>query len=124
MSTNVAKESKLKVSGASSKRKKHGATRPGARRRANWAHDDDRIQRILDDGELVAYQEWDSGGPGAGAGRDSVYRYGRKFCVLHDAGLSRPYASIVQAVKEGGIDQINGATKRIWHRDKGVTFDR
>jgi len=107
-----------------SKPKKRGATRARQSRRADWTHDEDRIQRTLDDGELVSYQEWDSGGPGAGAGRDAVYRYGRKFCVLHDAGLSGPYASIAESVKEGAIVLINEATTRIWHRDKGITFDR
>jgi len=100
------------------------ARRGTALHRANWTHDDDLIQRILEHGELVAYQDWDSGGPGAGAGRDGVYRYGRKFCVLHDAGLSGPFTSIVKALKEGEIDVINGATRRVWHRGKGVTFDR
>ena len=35
--------------------------------------DDELSERVLEEGREVAYQDWDSGGPGAGAGRVSVY---------------------------------------------------
>jgi hypothetical protein len=116
---------KRKANRASGKAKKPRATAAATRPpRADWSDDDDLLDRILSDGEEVAYQDWDSGGPGAGAGRVSVYRYGSRFCVLHDAGMSGPYGSIGEAVKRGGVNQVNAATTTIWHREKGVTFKR
>ena len=36
---------------------------------------------------LIAEQEWDSGGPGAGAGVDYIYEFEGKYYVYHDAGI-------------------------------------
>ncbi|WP_038052059.1 hypothetical protein [Thioalkalivibrio sp. ALJ1] len=58
----------------------------------------------------VAYQDWDSGGPGAGAGRVSVYRLGDRrvgfvYFISHDAGFSDGYDDLKKACEDGWIDR-------------------
>jgi len=78
---------------------------------------------IMDlDVEEVAYQDWDSGGPGAGAGRISVYRLGndRVGCVYfgsHDAGWTEPYETLEEAAGVVGVSCTNEATREIWYED-------
>lgn len=79
--------------------------------------DEDIGERILENGEEVAYQEWDSGGPGAGAGRVSVYEYAKKFYVLNDEGMDGPFGTKAEAITAGGVNIINDATKEIWGCD-------
>ena len=76
--------------------------------------EEDVFERILEDGEEVACQDWDSGAPGAGAGRVSVYRYRDRFYVMHDAGLSGPYETKAEAISANGVDTETDATVRIW----------
>ena len=57
---------------------------------------------IREAGELVASQEWDSGGPGAGAGVVEVYEYNERFFVFHDAGVSE-YETLYEALRENGL---------------------
>ena len=66
--------------------------------------DYDMFEQISDQGSLVAYQDWDSGGPGAGAGRVSVYEYEGEFYVSHDAGIDGPH--------------------KVWDSEKGFTYRR
>lgn len=75
---------------------------------------------LLDSGllEEVAYQDWDSGGAGAGAGRVSVYQACRQYFVTHDAGCDGPYSSLDEAVTEGGINRVSDATVEIWRSDQ------
>ena len=86
--------------------------------------DDELFEQILEDGLEVAYQDWDSGGPGAGAGRDSVRLYGGVFYVFHDAGMDGPFRLMSEAIASGGIDQINDATVAVWREGSGYTFRR
>lgn len=72
----------------------------------------------------VAYQDWDSGGPGAGAGRVSVYRLGDVtvgvvYFILHDAGISQGFDNLKDACEEGWIEKVNDATRAIWVDDEG-----
>ena len=50
----------------------------------------------------MASQEWDSGGPGAGAGVVEVYEYHERFFVFHDAGVSE-YETLYEALRENGL---------------------
>jgi hypothetical protein len=76
--------------------------------------DEDLGDRIFEDGEEVAYQDWDSRGPGAGAGCISVYKYAKKFYVSHDAGIDGPFATKAEAISVGGVDRVSDATTEIW----------
>jgi hypothetical protein len=80
--------------------------------------------QLSDVGEEVFWQDWDSGGPGAGAGRVSVYRYGKDFYVEHDAGIEGPYKSKEEAADKNGVSNINDATEAIWDIDRGYIFTR
>jgi len=86
--------------------------------------DDDLFGQILENGQEVAYQDWDSGGPGAGAGRVFVLLHEGAFYVFHDAGMNGPFRSMAEAIASGGIDQITDATVAIWQVDMGYTFRR
>lgn len=79
---------------------------------------------ILEDGKEVAYQDWDSGGPGAGAGRVSVFEYEGLFYVFHDAGMEGGYATIDEAMDKNGVVTVNNATVSIWRKDQGYIFLR
>lgn len=75
--------------------------------------------RILEEGELVAYQDWDSGGPGAGAGRVSVYLFEGRYYGFHDAGMEGPFEDKVAAIDAVGLDCVTDATRRIWGVEGG-----
>ena len=79
--------------------------------------EEDFFEVLLECGQEVAYQDWDSGGPGAGAGRVSVYRYRDRFYVMHDAGLAGPYNTKAEAIRANGVDRETDATVRIWPGD-------
>jgi hypothetical protein len=120
------KAKKMQVKAADSKGKKRSRSLPViARHRPDDADDDDDLnQRILEEGKEVVYQDWDSGGPGGRAGRESIYCYGQKFYHFHDAGMEGPYESLTSAVKASAIEEVNSATVTIWRVDKGFTFER
>jgi len=65
--------------------------------------EDDLFERVKRDGMLLTYEDWDSGGPGAGAGRVCVYQYDGAFYSTHDAGMSGPYATEDEACRTVGI---------------------
>ena len=46
------------------------------------------LEYLEAEGEELGYQDWDSGGPGAGAGRDTAWEYYGVYVVTHDAGYS------------------------------------
>lgn len=85
---------------------------------------DDELDSLLEHGEEVFWQDWDSGGLGAGAGRVSVYRYKNSYYVLHDAGLEGSYPSKLEAVDRSGVAQVSDATTAIWDIDDGYVFKR
>ena len=58
-------------------------------------------ETITDEGEIVASHSWDSGGPGAGAGVDLVYRFRGIFIGSSDLGLDGPFGSLGEAVERG-----------------------
>lgn len=75
------------------------------------APDDDLVDRIREGGEEMAYQECDSGGPGAAAGVVSVYEYKSQFNVidLDDGPFKGPYSTEADAIAAGGVGFINEA---------------
>jgi len=75
-----------------------------------------------DDGELIAYQEWCSGGSGAGAGIVKVYALRGKFIVSHDAGFDE-YKTASDAVSSSGVRIENDATVEIWIADDINSYD-
>ncbi|MFC1657419.1 N-formylglutamate amidohydrolase [Candidatus Moduliflexota bacterium] len=77
------------------------------------AAEDNLHDRLIDEGEVIAYQDWDSGGPGAGAGQVSVCEYEGEYYILHDAGHSGPYQDMDKALRESGITVNNEATREI-----------
>lgn len=87
-------------------------------------NEEDFFEEILNRGKEVAFQDWDSGGPGIGAGRVSVLLFEGAFYVSHDAGLDGPFPSITQAISSGGIMDINESTVAIWVDGQGTTFQR
>ena len=86
--------------------------------------EEDLLTLIIESGLEVAYQDWDSGGPGAGAGRVSVYQYLTSFYLSHDAGLEGPFATLEEALIGSGIESIGDATVQIWRADRGVVYRR
>ena len=44
---------------------------------------------VIYEGEELLSHHWDSGGPGAGAGVDTLYEYKGKYYVSHDAGIDK-----------------------------------
>lgn len=86
--------------------------------------EDDLWDRIRNQGIEVAYQIWDSGGPGAGMGRVSVYEYQGKFFSDGDTGIDGPFASKGEAVDQWEVFTVNSATKRIWDSERGTIFVR
>lgn len=63
--------------------------------------DDDLSERIYEEGERVLNLFWDSGGPGAGADCESIYKF-RNLYWRHDSneGLSGPYQSLSDAMDD------------------------
>ena len=79
---------------------------------------------LHDHARLVAQLDWDSGGPGAGAGISYVYRAFGALYVSDDFGLSEPYDDYEHAVRHHGIYTVNDATTRIWDEEHGLVFER
>jgi hypothetical protein len=84
--------------------------------------EDDLWDRILNEGELVAYQDWDSGGPGAGAGRDSIYYFGGNYYGFHDAGSEGPFKTKAEAVAVLDLYSVGDATVEIWDKESGCIW--
>jgi hypothetical protein len=74
----------------------------------------DLWEAIREDGRLVGRQEWDSGGPGAGAGTVDVYFYRGAFYSDDDAGACGPFETFLEAANPIGLFRVNPATTRIW----------
>ena len=88
------------------------------------ASDDELSACIYDaldaEGELLFSLEWDSGGPGAGAGIECIYRLrGHYFFQSLDFGLGGPFATFEDPVEyvvgmgEDGSIPVNSATREI-----------
>jgi hypothetical protein len=80
--------------------------------------DDDWIEAIeetiVEEGELVATQAWNSGGPGIGAGVTSIYRYRSLFFTSTDFGVGGPYNGFREAAEDVQLFAITDATESIW----------
>jgi hypothetical protein len=87
------------------------------------ASEDFMLDYLHDEGELVAQLDWDSGGPGAGAGVSCAYRAFGALFVIDDFGVSEPYDDYEHAVRRHGIYTVNGATTRIWDAEHGLIFE-
>ena len=74
---------------------------------------------ILENGEKVGEQEWDSGGPGAGAGSLVVLRYAGKFFAFDDVEFMGPYDTFREAAEAVGLYVRTEATTGIFVK-KGV----
>lgn len=62
----------------------------------------------------VGFQEWDSGGPGAGAGSVDVYFYRDAFYSDDDVGGYGPFDTFDEAARAVSLFRVNAATTRIW----------
>ena len=72
------------------------------------------IELIQEQGEIVYSHFWESGAPGAGADCETVYRfYGCYFARDSNAGFSGPFATLDEALQEGGLVQVTSATVSI-----------
>jgi len=79
------------------------------------AYMDEFIERVNRDGEEVFEHEWDSGGPGAGAGCERVVMYkGQFWYCSNDQGTHGPYDDLQQALDSHGLLMVNEATTEIY----------
>jgi hypothetical protein len=69
---------------------------------------------ISDEGCLVGRQEWDSGGPGAGAGTVDVYKFRGLFFSYNDVARYGPCETFAEAAEAVGLLSKTDATTRIW----------
>ena len=76
--------------------------------------DADPWENIRENGRLVGQQDWDSGGPGAGAGSVCVYFYHDAFYSDDDVGGYGPYGTFLEAASPVGLFRVNAATMNIW----------
>lgn len=75
------------------------------------------IDLLYDEGETVFKHQWDSGGPGAGAGVEYIQELDGRFYYFCDwAGLYGPYDTIDEALDGNKLLLVNSATKGIESR--------
>ena len=75
---------------------------------------DDPWDAIFAEGRCVGRLEWDSGGPGAGAGEVSLYLYRGAFYGLNDVDAPGPFETFVEAARATGLFFVNEATTSLW----------
>jgi len=69
---------------------------------------------IIDQGKIALTHCWDSGGPGAGAGEEQVYRLGERYAVASEmAGPLGPFQSLHEAIEQADVLCITDASKSI-----------
>ncbi len=70
---------------------------------------------VIEEGELVYSIAWDSGGPGAGADAECVFRLGSRYAVVlsFEDDPSGPYFTLVDAVKATELDWVTDATTEV-----------
>ena len=69
---------------------------------------------IIDQGKIALTHCWDSGGPGAGAGEEQVYRLGEHYAVASEmAGPLGPFQSLHEAIGQTDVLCITDASKTI-----------
>lgn len=79
---------------------------------ADWIESiEDQIRNV---NRLVAWQDWDSGGSGAGGGRTSLYLFRGVFICDSDAGFRGPFETFADAIKYSDVFVTTDATREIW----------
>jgi hypothetical protein len=85
---------------------------------ADERFDDDWIDDVCEamraKGCLVGRQDWDSGGPGAGAGTVDVYQFRGLFIGEDDAQMYGPFDTFADAADAVGLFRKTDATTNIW----------
>ncbi len=76
--------------------------------------EDDLWEAIREDGRLVGRQEWDSGGPGAGAGTVDLWQYRGAFYSDNDVEAYGPFQTFDEAAGAVGLFHVTEATTDIW----------
>ena len=71
------------------------------------------LEAIIEDGNVVAEHHWDSGGPGAGAGVVSVYKYRGCYFGLNDVAWYGPFDTLDPVFEKLGILTPTDATTSI-----------
>jgi len=76
--------------------------------------DDELIEQILRKGKVVFSHDWNSGGPGAGAGSEQV-RFWNGMYAVHslDSGNAGPFASLDEGLQEQDLLEVTNATTAI-----------
>jgi hypothetical protein len=69
---------------------------------------------VREEGRLVGEHHWDSGGPGAGAGIDSIYLFRGLFFGDDDTGCFGPFENFADAAKAIDFFIETDATTGIW----------
>ena len=70
--------------------------------------------KIIDQGKIALTHCWDSGGPGAGAGEEQIYRLGEHYAVASEmAGPLGPFQSLHEAIEQADVLCITDASKSI-----------
>jgi hypothetical protein len=81
---------------------------------SNVMYVNDFFAKLLDEGDVVFEHEWDSGGPGAGAGSERVVAYrGRFWYSSLDFGVKGPYDDLLGTVAMYGLLTVTEATTEI-----------
>jgi hypothetical protein len=76
--------------------------------------EDDPWDVLREEGRLVGRHEWDSGGPGAGAGTVDVWLYSGSFYSDNDVEPHGPFETFLEAAEVVGLFHVNEATTNIW----------
>jgi hypothetical protein len=71
-------------------------------------------EAIRNEGDQVGRNEWDSGGPGAGAGVSYVYLFRGLLFSEDDVGMYGPFDNFIEAAQAVGLLGVNEATTSIW----------
>jgi len=80
----------------------------------NRIPNDEEMEQLMEEQEPVYSMFWDSGGPGAGADAEEVYRWGDKYIVrLSYDGYDTLYPSLLAAIEQHELFNVSDATKTI-----------
>ena len=74
--------------------------------------------KIQSEGELVASHDWNSGGPGAGAGCVNIWKFRSVYVVAADDFSYGPFTSFKDAVYGSSFYFTTEATTEIWVHDR------
>ena len=72
------------------------------------------VEKIIEEGEIAYKLYWDSGGPGAGADSEIIYKYaGEYFRATSDEPMDGSYQSLSEALDDRYL-MITDACEAIW----------